>query len=220
MKSWRKGGMLGSATVIAPLVVALAVVAAALGVASYATAAAPRDQVTATAAQVRLPDLPPGWRTAVDDSKSTPSKCLDTTRIAKPSGKSSRDFAKGTIAEVAGRVGVYRSEATAKRIFAALTADRTWTCLADEMKEATDAKKLVQGRFLLQPVGAPAIGREIVATYSQNGMTASVYVHVDLARVGRGVFLLFQADAFSPALTLSEESSVMRRVVGRLRDGI
>jgi hypothetical protein len=196
----------------------LAVVAIAIGLlgTDAAVATGSPDQDAANRALIRLSDLPPGWRTAKVETQNSTSKCFNPSQVATPSGKARREFAKGTVAVVSYMVGVYRTTTEAKKVFAALASDKNWNCLVGEMKKETDAKKIEQGRFLLRAIGSPAVGRELVATFESNGITVSAYMHVDVARAGRGVVLLYHGDAFSPALSSREESSVLRRSVSRL----
>ena len=60
------------------------------------------------------------------------------------------------------------------------------------------------------------MAREILATYEQNGINVTAYVHIVLAKKRRAIVYLVHLDAFSPAITLSEEANVVRRMLARL----
>jgi hypothetical protein len=180
-----------------------------------AFALTPGDERIAYRALVKLTDLPEGWRTAPTD-KSSSKKCVDPDKIATPTGKARRDFAKGEAAELFSLVLLYKNTAQTQRVFSAVANEKTWDCFSDELKSETHAKDVKQGRYLLRGIQAQIVAREILATYEANGIDATAYVHVDLVKKGRAIIYLVHLDAFSPALTLSEEASVIRRMLVRL----
>jgi hypothetical protein len=187
-----------------------------LGVAAPAALAlTPADQRIAYRAQARLADLPPGWRT----QKGSPSKnkeCLDTSRIAKTTGTSYREFAQGENSQIVSSVRVFRTSTQARKVYAALASDKTWTCYADLLKKETHAKDVKYGHYLVRGVPAKTNAHEILATYEENGTSATLYVHAIIATKGRALVYVIPLGVFSPALTLSEESTVLRRMIARL----
>ena len=92
-------------------IVALIVVVAA----PCALALSPQDQRISYRAQVRLSDLPEGWRTEKTDTSNN-KKCFDPEKIAKPTAKSRRDFAKGAVADLFGEVILYRTATLTQRV--------------------------------------------------------------------------------------------------------
>ncbi len=175
----------------------------------------PADQRIAYRAQARLTDLPPGWRTQTG-TESKDRTCLDTTRIAKPTGKSYREFGKGEIAQMVASIGVFRTVTQARRVYAAISSNKPWTCLADLMKKKTHAEDVKFGRYLVRGVPAQTNAHEVLVSYKANGISVTLYVHGIIAKKGRALVWVVPIDAFSPALTLDEESALVRRMVSRL----
>jgi hypothetical protein len=194
----------------------LAVAVTVLVVTPGGLALTPADQRIAYRAQARLSDLPPGWRTQKGE-ESKDRECLDTTRIAKPTGKSYREFAKGEVAQLVSSVGVFRTSTQAQKVYAAISSDKPWTCLADVMKKTTHAEDVKFGRYLLRRVPAQTNAHEVLVSYKFKGLPVTLYVHGIIARHGRALLWVVPLDAFSPALTLDEESSLLRRMVARVR---
>jgi hypothetical protein len=175
------------------------------------------DRAIANRAQIGPADLPAGWRTAKDDSPSSGTKCADPSRVAKPSGKALRDFAKGDVAELRTIVAVYRREIDARKVYSTLARDSTWDCLTAELKKGANAPKSIKhGRYLIRVARAQTVGREILAAFEANGITVTAYIHVDLMRKGRAVAMLFHFDVYSLPLSLGQESGLLRRIAARL----
>jgi hypothetical protein len=178
----------------------------------------PQDQRAAYRAQARLSDLPSGWRTA----KGTESKdkiCLDTTRIAKPTGKSYREFAEGEFAQMVSSVALFRTATQARKVYAAIASDKPWTCFADLMKKELHAEEVKFGRYLVRGVPARTNAHEVLVSYKANGISITLYVHGIMSRKGRALVWVVPIDAFSPALTFDEETTLLRRMVNRLPGG-
>jgi hypothetical protein len=180
-----------------------------------ALALTPGDQRLAYRAQARLSDLPAGWRTAKTEKESGGSKCFAPERIAKPTGKSKRQFAQGEIAGLISIVVLYRSRTQTQNVYSDLASGATWDCLSDELRKQTHAKDVRQGRYLVRAPGQN-VAREILVGFEQNGLSATFYAHAVLARKGRGLVFFVALDVFSPALSVSEESTLLRRRLARL----
>jgi hypothetical protein len=196
------------------LLLALLLILAAAAPAAFALTL--QDQRIAYRAQARLTDLPGWWRTAKSDTSKSGTKCLDLDRVAKPTGKSSRTFAKGEVAQLISIVVLYRSAAETQRVFALVARDRTWDCLAAELQKVVHATGVTQGRYLLRGVGAQNVAREILISAKASGQSFTVYAHAVLARKGRALVYFVPFDAFSPTLSLGEESALLRRMTARL----
>jgi hypothetical protein len=84
------------------------------------------------------------------------------------------------------------------------------------LRENTHAKGVKHGRYLVAGVRAQLVAREILATFEQDKLTVTAYVHVVLVKKGRALLYVVHLDVFSPALTLSDEATVIRRVLARL----
>jgi hypothetical protein len=182
-----------------------------------ALALTPQDQRAAYRAQARLTDLPPGWRTA-KGTESQNKKCLDTTRVAKPTGKSYREFAEGEFAQMVSSVALFRTATQARKVFAAITSEKPWTCFADLIKRETHAEEVKFGRYLVRRVPARTNAHEVLVSYKANGISITL-LHGIIARKGRALVWVVPIDAFSPALTLDEETTLLRRMVSRLPGG-
>jgi hypothetical protein len=187
-------------------------------IAPAALALTPQDQRAAYRAQARLTDLPPGWRTA-QGTVSQDKTCLDTSRIAKPTGKSYREFAEGQFAQMLSSVALFRTATQARKVYAAITGDKPWTCFADLLKKETHAEEVKFGRYLVRGVPARTNAHEVLVSYKANGVSITLYVHGIVARKGRALLYVVPIDAFSPALTLDEETTLLRRMVSRLPGG-
>jgi hypothetical protein len=153
---------------------------------------------------------------AKDDSKSNDSKCLNLDHVVKPTGKSERTFAEGEIAQVNSLVALYRTASMTQKVFGFVANDRTWDCFSKELGKEVGAKDVKQGRYLLRGVPARTVAREILFTVEKNGLSVTAYAHVVLALKGRALVFFVDVDAFTPALTLDEESALLRRMVARL----
>jgi hypothetical protein len=153
----------------------IAVVILAIGTPS-GSALTPADQRIAYRAQARLSDLPPEWRTA-KGTESKDKKCLDTSRIAKPTGKSYREFAKGEVAQLVSSVALFGTATEARKVYAAIASDKPWTCFADLMKKETHTEDVKVGRYLVRGVPAQTNAHEVLASYKANGISIRFRVH-------------------------------------------
>jgi hypothetical protein len=201
-----------------------AVLTLAAVVVSNATAATPatnRGQRIADHAQLRLSDLPPGWRSANNPAGggADMSRCFASPSLfAVPQAMSERVFLNSMVFGMAGGVVfIVDSPVEAQHVFAGLRSERVWECFARALKKDDPrTRKIELAHYSPQDVGAPAFGREIRGTFETRGIQATVYLHFDLAWKGRAVVAVVSAGAFSPPFTLGEESSLLRRVLSRL----
>lgn len=175
----------------------------------------PADQRLAARAQVRLADLPPGWRVTTGGGGAGDDSCL-AKPVATATGKSTRDFAWRDVAEASGRVGLFRTAPEAQRVFTVVSGRRLWDCLVAKMRRMDGVTATWQSRVPLQAVGAPAAGRELVVRIEQNGTAVLLGVHMDVAHRHRGVVMFIHMSIGGPVFTLAQESLVLRRMAARL----
>jgi hypothetical protein len=91
-----------------------------------------------------------------------------------------------------------------------------WSCFGDELKKVAHGADIKYGRYLVSGVPGPTNAHEILATFKENGLSASAYVHAILTQKGRSLVYMVHLDIFSTAFTLSEESALLRRMRARL----
>ena len=84
------------------------------------------------------------------------------------------------------------------------------------MKKLTHAEEVKYGRYLVRGIPAQTNAHEVLVSYKVKSLSITLYVHGILAKKGRALAWVVLLDAFSPALTLDEESTLLRRMVSRL----
>jgi hypothetical protein len=166
----------------------------------------PADQRLAARAQVRLTDLPAGWRITTSQEENGKSPCL-ARAVATATGKSTREFAYRDVANAYGRVGLFRTTGEAQHVFAVATGQKIWNCLTAQIKHLDGVTGTWQSRVPLQSIGAPAVGRELVVRVENAGATTLIGLHI---------VMFVHMSIGGPVFTTAQESLVLRRMVARL----
>ena len=150
-------------------------------------------------------DFPPGWAASTAEPSLT-VRCAASVaaRRAASARANSPTFSTDRSTAVSETVYVFADEATAARSLAALTATRTRSCLAAQLRRrlartstATIGKPL-SVRLPVEPLGDDHAAARIRLPASSDALTIDVVFDLDFVRIGRALQVVVFADTSEP----------------------
>jgi hypothetical protein len=206
----------------------LAAVAVA-GCGAEATGQGSSDTAIARRAVLRLTDLPHGWKRHREQAGGGGQPACRLTRAQRMATgwANSASFTRGHAQEIDSAVYVYRDAATARRVFARVTAPGAWRCYESGERAAVDGTPGVKvllsdvERAGMAPLGDQRADVRVKVVYTDRGAPSGAVFDLEFVRVGRGVVVNFYSRVFRPlaaALRRSATGAEVRRLSDALAD--
>lgn len=169
----------------------------------------PRDQALAYRMTLHLRDMPVGWRTEKNDSKS--AKCATTEPPGYVvTGKADSAFSSGDIDRAATLAGVLRTTAGSKRAYRLLYKGLPG-CLFEAMKHGGEHASV--GAMSFPRLGHQSVAWQAQAKVTRGSVTVQFYIDTVVVRKARAV-AVYLFGGLLPANT-AQEIRLVRKAVAR-----
>jgi hypothetical protein len=197
------------------------------GCGAEASGHGPGDTAIARRAVLRLTDLPHGWKRRRGQGTGGGQTACRLTRAQRMATgwANSASFTRGRGEEIDSAVYVYRDAATARRVFARVTAPGARRCYETGERAAVDGTPGVKvllsdvERARMAPLGDQRADARVTVIFKYRGFPGGEILDLVFVRSGRGLTVDFYSRAYKPAA-----AELRRRATGaevrRLADGL
>jgi hypothetical protein len=186
----------------------------------------PSDTAIARRATLGLTDLPHGWKRERGQGTGGRTACrLGRAERLATGAANSATFTRRREQDAESAVYVYRTEATARRVFAMLTAPAARRCYESGERAAVDGTPGVKVLLTdVQTARMPALGDQrgdarIRVIYTDHGSPSGEVVDVVVVRSGRGLTLDLYSRLYQPIAAKLRRSATGAEV-RRLSDAL
>jgi hypothetical protein len=193
------------------------------------------DQAIAKGSVLVIGDFPSGWRTqrssnkAGDEARAQTPECKDYVRAQKKARSNPHvtapGFAQGDSMYVDNSVFVFADEQAAKTAAQTVTGNEFKACLSKSTKKVLEARlnkrgvkfddvKVDVGDLSADQAGDATTAQQAVVTVTQGSSSTTLYIDLEVVRVGRAVTTFSFQNSFTPFPDL--KTALIDAVVNRL----